>query len=105
MYRINPDRLDLVEEFLHQPFGHHSAELQRLLNVLRDEPLNGKHILVRTNPGKEWAVAQLAGVPGQAVRLLPGQVYATAEDAERAVFKLRWEKMTGRKLDPDRVSR
>ncbi len=35
MYEIDPERNDLVEEFLDRPFGHHSGELQRVLNVLR----------------------------------------------------------------------
>ena len=38
MYKIDPGRTDLAEEFRRNPFGPHSAELQKVLNVMRWEP-------------------------------------------------------------------
>ena len=99
MYKIDAERRDLVDEFMANPFGHHSPELQRLLNLLRNEPLEGRYILVRSKPGREWVVGRLTGVRGEPVRILRDHAYTTAEDAERAVFRLRWEKHTGRKLE------
>lgn len=101
MYRIDPDRMDLVEEFLRAPFGHHSAELQRVLNVLRGGPLENKYVLVSTKPHREWVLGRLSGVRGVPVRLLDGNVFTSAEEAERAVFKLRWEEHTGRQIEAD----
>lgn len=100
MYDINPDRRDLIEEFLRQPFGHHSGDLQRLLNALRGGPVKDRYVLICTKPHREWVLGQLSGVRGEPVRVLADYVYTSAEDAERAVFKLRWEQWTGRKIAP-----
>ncbi|MDX1423417.1 MAG: hypothetical protein R3322_09775 [Kiloniellales bacterium] len=99
MYQIDPERDDLVAEFLRRPFGHHSAELQRLLNVLRGGPVKDRYVLVCTKPHREWVLGQLSGVRGEPPRIFDDRVYTSAEDAERAVFKLRWEQRTGRKID------
>lgn len=103
MYRIDPDRTDLVEEFLRAPFGHHSGELQRVLNALRGGPIEGRYVLVCTKPHREWVLGRLPGVRGAPIRLLEGEdtVFTSAEDAERAVFKRRWEEHTGRKITAD----
>lgn len=100
MYEIDPERTDLVEEFLRQPFGHHSGELQRVLNVLRGGPVKDRYVLICTKPHREWVLGQLSGVRGEPVRVLANRVFTSAEDAERAVFKLRWEQKTGRKIEP-----
>ncbi len=100
MYQIDPERNDLVEEFLDRPFGHHSGELQRVLNVLRGGPVKDRYVLICTKPHREWVLGQLSGVRGEPVRVLADHVYSSAEDAERAVFKLRWEQHTGRSIDP-----
>ena len=99
MYKIDPDRTDLAEEFMLRPFGHHSAELQRVLNVLRGGPLKDKYVLVCTKPHREWVLAQLSGERGEPVRILEEHVFTSAEEAERAVFRRRWEAHTGRGVE------
>lgn len=78
---------DLVEEFLAAPFGEHSPALRRLLLQLRSLPARGKHVLVEVEPFRQWRLARLAG-PGEPVELLDA-VFASLEDAERHVFRLR----------------
>ena len=53
MYQINPEDKHLVEEFRAKPIGHHSADLQKLLNVFRGAEMAGKYVLVCTKPHEE----------------------------------------------------
>lgn len=97
---IDPRRRDLAEAFLANPRGPHSPELQRLVNKLRFEPtMKGKYAVVCTKPHREWTLAQLPGRRGEPVRLHEDRVFTSLDDAERAIFKLRWEAHTGETLD------
>jgi len=99
IYRIDPVKdLPLAEEFRRNPIGHHSANLQCILNLFRGEPLAGKYVLVCIKPHEEWQLGILSGVRGQAVELLPGHVYRDLKEAEWAVFKRRWHASTGQEL-------
>ena len=89
----------LVEEFWQQPIGHHSPELQRVLNVFRGEPLENKYVLICRKPHKEWVLGQVSGVRGESVKILKGQVFTSLEDAEREVFRRRWKKHMGSELE------
>lgn len=89
------DRRRLVEEFLANPIGHHSPDLQHILLLLRGEPANGKYALVCTEPYREWTLARLSGETGKRTTLLKDHVYTSIADAERAVFRLRWKKQFG----------
>ena len=101
MYRIDPGRTDLAEEFRRNPFGPHSAELQKVLNVMRWEPIEGKYVLVNTVPHKEWCLAQLPGKRGVPVTLHEDIVFTDLGEAEWYIFRLRWKKHTG--VDPDQA--
>ncbi len=99
MYEIDPDRKDLVEEFRKTPVGHHSPELQKVMNRLRAERFPGKHVLICTRPYQEWRLARLSGVRGEPPEVVEGVVYTTIEEAEWEVFKIRWKAETGEDLD------
>ena len=99
MYEIDPDKTHVAEEFLADPLGHHSPELQRVLWVMRGAPLEGKYALVCTKPYREWTLVRMSGERGTPPRLLRRQVYTSLKDAERAVFRLRWKAYTGRALN------
>ena len=99
MYEIDPSRKDLVEEFRKTPVGHHSPALQKLMNRLRAERFPGKHVLICTKPYKEWRLARLTGVRGEAPEVVEGAVYTTVAEAEWAGFKIRWKAHTGEDLD------
>lgn len=96
---IERARKDLIEAFRTNPNGPHGPELQRLVNRLRHEPMKDKYVVVCTKPHAEWVLAQLPGARGTPIRMFEDQVFTNLDDAEWAIFKLRWEKHTGETLD------
>ena len=96
-FRVDPSRLDLAREFKAKIYGPHSGDLQRILNLFRSEPQHGQYVLIREAKGGPWALAQYEPVHGVLPRRV-GPVFATVEEAEWAVFKLRWKKFTGQEL-------
>ena len=100
MTGIDPERRDLVEAFLENPSGPHSPELQRLVNALRfEKSMTGKYVAVETKRHEEWTLAQLPAARYTPLILHHDQIFASLEDAERAIFRLRWEAATGQRLD------
>jgi UDP-N-acetylmuramate-alanine ligase len=97
VYRVGEQDRRVVDEFLRQPVGHHSPELQRVLNVFRSEPLRGKYVLVCTVPHRQWRLARLSGERGKPVTLLD-DVFTDLVEAEREVFRRRWKQHTGSDL-------
>jgi hypothetical protein len=99
IYRIDPIKdLALAAEFRENPVGHHSANLQRILNLFRGEPLKGKYVLICTKPHREWQLGMLSGDRGGPVKVLGGQIYRDLRQAEWDVFKRRWHASTGEEL-------
>ncbi len=96
-YRPTPDDRLLIEEFKRKPIGHHSPDLQRLLNQLRGAPMADKHCLVVIEPNREWQLAKTTGVRGEPVKLLSHR-FTNLVDAEWHVFRLRWKSLTGETL-------
>ncbi len=97
MYEIDPSRTDLAQEFKRKPFGRHSAELQRVLNRMRSEPLEGHYVLLRDGRFGPWKLAQLGRRPQDPITST-GLVFQDRLEAEWAVFKLRWKRITGQDL-------
>ena len=60
--------------------------------------MKGKYVVVCTKPHAEWTLAQLPGARGKPIVMHHDRVYTSLDDAERAIFKLRWEAATGEKL-------
>ena len=100
MYKLDPSRTDLALEFKSKPYGRHSAELQRVLNLFRSDPLPGNYCLVCTMPHREWALARFRQTSREPVDLL-GPLFGSLEAAEWEVFKLRWQRHTGQALEID----
>lgn len=96
-YMPTPDDRLLIEEFKQNPIGHHSPDLQRLLNRLRGAPMADKHCLIVVDPNRQWRLAKTTGIRGEPVKLLP-QRFTNLVDAEWHVFKLRWKALTGETL-------
>jgi hypothetical protein len=97
-YRIDPIRdLPFAVEFMTAPVGLHSPGLQRVLNVLRGEPLAGKYVLVEVTPYQRWQLARLTGERGKPVPVLD-TFFTDLETAEREVFALRWKEHVGQDL-------
>ena len=88
--------MELAAEFKAHPFGPHSGDLQRLLNLMRAQPLPGRRP-VTLIPHREWALIRLGPPRGGAFEIVEGVRYHSPAEAEWDVFKRRWQAMTGRK--------
>ena len=97
-YPIDATRTDLAREFMANPMGPHGAALQRIVTRMRDTESAGRYVLVTSVPYQEWVLGTLSAKRGTDVTLIEDQVFRSIEDAERAVFKLRWEAITGEPL-------
>jgi hypothetical protein len=98
MYAIDPERLDLAREFKAQIYGRHSGELQRVLNRMRGGANAGRYVIICTKRHREWVLARMGPRAGDAIEPVPGRIFRSEEEAEWAVFKLRWRELTGREL-------
>jgi hypothetical protein len=92
--RIDPGRTDLREQFLADPLGRHDLDLQLVVGAMRSSRAIPRWILVVTQPGSAWMVAE-AGRRGEPPRLLADRVFTDRAEAERFVFELRWQALTG----------
>jgi hypothetical protein len=98
---IDPDRLDLVEEFRKKPKGPHGEELQKLLHRMRwsgDLESSGRYVLVVKEPNRRWVLARLPRERGKPIEFIANQVFTSLAEAEWEVFKRRWEALTGKSL-------
>jgi hypothetical protein len=98
-YTIRPEDRIHVAEFRERPYGRHSPDLQRILNVMRGSPLKGRYVLVCTRPFRDWKLARHPGVRGRPVEIVEGHVFRSRAEAEWAVFRLRWKDLTGEELN------
>jgi len=94
MYRFDPSRLDLVREFKAKPYGQHSPDLQYLLGLMRTPGDAPFHALFMTKTDEQWTVA-MVDPTGTTPPALTNQVFDRLEDAEWAVFRLRWRALAG----------
>jgi hypothetical protein len=95
VYRVDPARRDLVEEYLARPFGPHSLELQRLALQLRLAQPAGKLVALTVARHRAWRIGVYAGQRGTPVRPWGDAVYHSLADINRAIFLLQWEAATG----------
>lgn len=101
MFQIDPARLELAAEFKAHPFGPHSGDLHRLLNLMHAEPLPGRFALLTIVPHREWALIRLGPPRGGAFEIVEGVRYHSPAEAEWDVFKRRWHALTGKPLAID----
>src|SRR6218665_1274635 len=77
----------LYREVCVKTTGQHSPALQRLINWLRSDPMEGKLALRCTVPHREW---QLPGMNGRGLPMSRlEETYHDIDDAERAIFRHR----------------
>ncbi len=98
MYKIDPTRTDLVEEFYKNPSGPHSLELARVVNLLRLLPMEERIIIVCTKPHAEWTLAKMPKARGDRMEYYDDLVFDDYDAAVRKVFQIRWQAATG--VDP-----
>ena len=101
MHQIDPSRLDLAREFKAKPLGPHSPDLQKLLKIMRWDPVEGRRVALQPEPGGPWYVARLTGPKGHPIELFRQRAYATLPEAWWTLFRQRWEDHTGQTLAVD----
>lgn len=89
----------LYREFSARTTGGHSPALQRLVNWLRSEPMEGKLAVLCVVPHREWALIRMNG-RGRPISLL-GERYTDIDEAERAIFRHRVRARLGYDLGAD----
>lgn len=77
----------LYRQFSAQTTGQHSPALQRLVNWLRSEPMEGKLAVLCTVPHQQWVLVRMHG-RGKPISVL-GESFCDMDDAERAIFRHR----------------
>lgn len=97
-YRPTAADRRLLAAFRRNPTGRQSPALQYLLAVLRRGGAAGRYVLVERRPYTEWVLGRLTGVRGEAVEIIPDQVFTDWGAAEWAVARLRWQALTGTEL-------
>lgn len=97
MMKIDPARTDLVREFCDNPAGPHSAELKRVLLVLREGSIRGKAAIASLGDGKGYCLAEIGMRRGDPIRYRDDRIFKRLGEAKVAVFLARWEQATGSK--------
>jgi len=92
---LGQTREALFAEFDRTPIGHHSPALERLLLKFRGAPVPGKYVLLVLEPHRRWMLATLTGRRGDPVRPIDNRIFTDLLEAERAVFRLRWQALVG----------
>lgn len=98
MLKIDPSSAasaELARQFKAAPFGPYSADLQKMLQLLRWGHARGRTIIVCTEPYKEWHLGRMGPVRGMKVEIDPAQKFTDYGAAVWACFKARFQEVTG----------
>lgn len=94
MYEVQASDAALLREFRDTLAQQRSLELLRLLNRLRMESVFGKHVIIATTPGKEWAIGKTGQKRGAPIQVGAAR-YTSLKDAQWALLRIRWETHSG----------
>jgi hypothetical protein len=94
MYRIDPARADLAREYKARPGGPHSAELQKLLLILRWGGVRGKSVILASKSERHYRLGKFGPKRGTPMQEY-GPTYKTPQEASWACFRARWLEITG----------
>tara|TARA_Y100000385_G_scaffold272284_1_gene312988 strand:+ start:562 stop:876 length:315 start_codon:yes stop_codon:yes gene_type:complete len=100
-YILTDEDLKYAAEFKANPLGSASPGLQRVMNLMRGGPKDGKYVLVVKVPHKRWFLGQLPAERGQPIKVLEEEEFTDLAVAEWIVFRRRWRDHTGRDLDKE----
>ena len=96
-YPVDPERTDLAREFRGNIRGPHSEELRYLLHRMRATPVRGKYVLIVVETFRKWRIGRI-GERNQPIEAVDDRIFDNLDEAEWAVFKLRWRDLTGQEL-------
>ena len=94
MLRIDARAAPLAREFKSAPLGPYSADLQKLLLLLRWGVPRGRAVIVCTVPHREWRLARMGEARGSRMSL-GTEVFTSHEAASWACFRARWREVAG----------
>lgn len=86
----------LAGEFKAAPSGPYSADLQKVLQLLRWGHARGRTIIVCTKPYAEWRLGRMGAKRGMKVEVSDDQVFTDHDAAVWACFRARWLEVTGK---------
>ncbi len=98
-YQLTSSDLQYAAEFRANPRAIASPGLQRVHNLLRGGPKQGKYVLIVKEPFKRWVLGRMPADRGEPVEVLEEHEFTDLADAEWQVFKLRWKEKSGIDLD------
>ena len=91
--------IEIAREFQDSPFGNHSPELQELLELMRSQPIAGKHFLFMSKSQEEWVLGRFS-IDLPIRQLFSNQtIFNNLLTAEWHVFKIRWFELFGSELE------
>jgi branched-chain amino acid transport system permease protein len=77
---------DIIAEHQRDPRGHHSDTLERVLDYFRRSSVLTPYVVICTKPYREWRVARISGVRGQAPVFVDEQRFSSEAEAIHAIF-------------------
>ena len=77
---------EVIAEHQRDPRGHHSDTLKRILDYFRRSSVLTPYVVICSEPFREWRVARLSGVRGQAPVFVDEQTFKSETEAIHAVF-------------------
>ena len=89
LYKIKAEDQNAYDEFMLNPFGPHSPNLQRILNLFRGCGQE-RYALLCLIPHKEWMLIKFSS-PGSRVEMFEDYIFNNLADAEREIFRRRWQ--------------
>ncbi len=98
-YELDQSDLQFAREFLADPVGYHSPGLQRVLNRMRGADWAFKYVLVTQERHGRWLLGKMPRNRGSEIEIIEGVVYTDLLDAERDIFRRRWQDLTGNDLN------
>ncbi len=99
MLKIDPasaESATLAHQFKAAPFGPYSADLQKMLQLLRWGFVRGRTIIVCTVPHKEWHLGRMGIMRGMKVEIDTSQTFTNYSSAVWSCFRARFEEVTGK---------
>jgi N,N-dimethylformamidase len=95
MHSIDSARLDLAMQYKRNPFGPYSDELQKVLKIMHWSDIHKRFITVQPQANGAWYLGCTCGGRGVSLDVYMDHAYDDIGQARWAVFRKRWQQLTG----------
>jgi branched-chain amino acid transport system permease protein len=79
----------VISEHRHDPLGHHSDTLKRVLNYFRRSTALTPYAVICTRPFEQWRIARLSGLRAVGPTFIDERTFTSEAEAVHALFLLR----------------